>query len=70
MELEACPFCGNEKAKLESFYCPNRVGYYVRCTWCGSRGPGVIMEKKTEAEAQASQRWNRRCSRREDNGAA
>ena len=58
--LKACPFCAEDMEELNYDH-ENRI-YYVRCTWCGARGPiGVIEFVGREAASdEAIDGWNDR----------
>ena len=58
--LLPCPFCGHQKAKLETYYegdpCLS-ASYRVVCKWCGAAGPTFGTYEEDTAKS-----WNRRKS--------
>lgn len=50
VKRKRCPFCEKTDTRMDA----NQDGYWVKCMWCGARGP----HERTEQEAKES--WNRR----------
>lgn len=74
--LESCPHCGTEagfvRRSLETSHCSVKIGFQIRCKYCGATAPGAdgvvelsmnqdgVIYISSDGREKAAENWNRR----------